>query len=108
MHVALAGSRMASFTARIAAELAEDEIPATCPHVVTADRLHLPSRTRCCHECSPEPGEDPDAAPGPCASCEAPGSCRWITWLDQDSHVLVTARVCELCATDGNVPVSLN
>lgn len=102
----LPGSPAATFRAWIGAELAEGTIPYGCPHPVTADHLSLPSWTLRCAGCQDQ--ERPDSTPGPCASCEAPGASKWSWWLDEDSNVFVTARVCEPCGTDGTVPVSSN
>jgi len=95
-----------ALSALIAAELAAGSIPAGCPHPVTADRLHLPSRTLRCVECADQAG--PDSRPGPCASCGADGAASWTTWMDEASRVLVIARVCQDCLTAGAVPVSMN
>ncbi len=100
------GYPAATFRAWVAAELAEGAIPYACPHPVTADQLSLPSWTLRCAACSDE--KRPDSTPGPCASCEAPGACAWTWWLDDASHVIVTARVCGPCGTDGGLPLSLN
>lgn len=102
----LAGSPAATFRAWVGAELAEGTIPYGCPHPVTADRLLLPVRTLRCAECHER--ERPASTPGPCASCEAPGASDWTWWVDEHAGVLVIARVCVPCGTDGTVPVSWN
>ncbi len=100
------GYPAATFRAWVAAELAGGTIPCACPHPVTADQLSLPSWTLRCAACHDE--ERPDSGPGACASCGAPGAAAWSWWLDAASRVIVTARVCGPCGTDGSVPVSLN
>lgn len=108
LHSVLPGSPVAALKDLIGAELADDSIPAACPHPATADRLYLPSRTLRCHNCNAEADDRPDSSAGTCASCGTAGACRWTTWLDERAHVLVVARVCEFCNTAGMTPLSPN
>ncbi len=95
-----------TFRAWIEAEFAEDAIPYACPHPATADRLSLPDWALRCAECYDQ--EQPDSGPGPWASCDAPGASTWSWWPVEDSNVIVIARVCGPCGTDGTVPLCLN
>jgi hypothetical protein len=106
MIAVMPGYPAATFRAWITAELAEDTIPATCPHSAGVRWLYLPSRVMRCRGCIGL--ERPDSTPGPCASCDAPGACTWTWWIDEEARVIVTARVCVPCGTDGTVPLCPN
>ena len=102
----LDGSPAASFRAWIAAELAEGTIPFGCPHPVTADRLLLPAWTLLCADCYDQGRSD--AAPGPCASCEAPGASDWTWWARRGLARHRGRPGLRACGTDGTVPLCLN
>jgi hypothetical protein len=107
-HQYHASSPVAAMWRRIAAELGAGVIPATCTHPATAEFLRVPSMALRCAECLAGEPAPPDSQPGPCASCGGPGGCLYITWLDEDARVLVTARICPGCMRAGNLSLVCN
>lgn len=107
MHVSLPGTAAAFLADLVAAELAGEGITASCAHPVTADRLYLPSWVLMCSECA-ETARIADRQPGPCSACTVDGARAAVVWVHEPGHILVAARVCQDCGTNGNVALCLN